>query len=108
MAHLFLKDELDLEGLAKVLADLESGIITWSEARTGHPQPDGAVHHLGPDQSIHVHGQQTRSGKGSKLRADLLHEVVWDTEGLRPAVSVELAERFELKTPAAEPRLLAG
>ena len=97
-----LKDELDLEGLAKVLADLESGIITWSEARTGHPSPMAQSITWGQINQYMYMDDQSRSGKGSKLRADLLHEVVSIPE-LRPAVSVELAERFELKRQRLSP-----
>ena len=97
-----LKDELDLEGLAKVLAGLESGIITWSEARTGHPSPMAqSVSWPQINQYMYM-DDQSRSGKGSKLRTDLLHEVVSIPE-LRPAVSVELAERFELKRQRLSP-----
>ena len=97
-----LKDELDLEGLAKVLADLESGIITWSEARTGRPSPMAQSITWGQINQYMYMDDQSRSGKGSKLRADLLHEVVSIPE-LRPAVSVELAERFELKRQRLSP-----
>ncbi len=97
-----LKDELDLEGLAKVLADLESGIITWSEAHTGHPSPMAqSISWLQINQYMYM-DDQLRSGKGSKLRSDLLHEVVSIPE-LRPAVSAELAERFELKRQRLSP-----
>ena len=97
-----LRDELDLEGLAKVLVDLESGIITWSEARTAHPSPMAQSITWGQINQYMYMDDQSRSGKGSKLRADLLHEVVSIPE-LRPAVSVELAERFELKRQRLSP-----
>ncbi|MGA2225634.1 MAG: helicase-related protein, partial [Syntrophobacteraceae bacterium] len=97
-----LKDELDLEGLAKVLADLESGTITWSEAHTGHPSPMAQSISWPQINQYMYMDDQLRSGKGSKLRSDLLHEVVSIPE-LRPAVSVELAERFELKRQRLSP-----
>jgi len=97
-----LKDELDLEGLAKVLAGLESGVIAWSEAHTGHPSPM-AQSITWPQINQYMYmDDQPKSGKGSKLRSDLLHEIVSIPE-LRPAVSVELAERFELKRQRLSP-----
>ena len=91
-----LKDELDLEGLAKVLGELESGAIAWSEAHTGRPSPMAQSISWPQINQYMYMDDQPKSGKGSKLRTDLLHEVVSIPE-LRPAVSVELAERFELK-----------
>ncbi len=91
-----LKDDLDLEGLSKVLADLESGIITWSEAHTGRPSPMAqSISWPQINQYVYMDDQLT-GGKGSKLRPDLLHEIVSIPE-LRPAVSKEVAEAFELK-----------
>ena len=91
-----LKDELDLEGLAKVLADLEAGVVTWSLTHTGHPSPM-AQSITWPQINQYMYmDDQPRGGKGSRLRADLLHEIVSIPE-LRPAISIETAERFELK-----------
>ena len=66
-----LKDELDLEGLAKVLAGLESGIITWSEARTGHPSPMAQSISWPQINQYMYMDDEPKSGKESKLRADL-------------------------------------
>jgi ATP-dependent Lhr-like helicase len=97
-----LKDEFDLEGLAKVLSDLESGVIAWSEAHTSHPGPM-AQSITWPQINQYVYmDDQPKSGRGSKLRADLLHEVISIPE-LRPAVSFELAESFELKRQRLAP-----
>ena len=91
-----LSDELDLEGLARVLGELESGVITWSEAHTGSPSPM-ARSFTWPQINQYMYADdRAKAGKGSKLRKDLLQEVISIPE-LRPAVSSELAERFELK-----------
>jgi len=97
-----LRDDLDLEGLAKILAELESGAITWSEAHTSHPSP--MAHSVSwPQINQYMYmDDQLRSGKSSKLRTDLLHEIV-SISGLRPAVSSELAQRFELKRQRLSP-----
>ncbi len=97
-----LKDELDLEGLGSVLADLESGIITRSEAHTDHPSPMArAITWPQINQYMYM-DDQPRAGKSSKLRSDLLHEVISIPE-LRPALSGEVAERFELKRQRLSP-----
>ncbi len=97
-----LRDELDLEGLTEVLTGLESGLITWSEAHTSHPSPMAqSVTWPQINQYMYM-DDQPKSGRGSKLRSDLLHEVVSIPE-LRPAVSRELAERFELKIQRLSP-----
>ncbi|MEM5787450.1 MAG: DEAD/DEAH box helicase, partial [Syntrophobacteraceae bacterium] len=97
-----LKDELDMERLAGVLAELESGIITWSEAHTSHPSPMAqSVTWPQINQYMYM-DDQLKSGKGSKLRSDLLREVVSIPE-LRPALTVEIAEQFELKRRRLSP-----
>jgi ATP-dependent Lhr-like helicase len=97
-----LKDELDLEGLGKVLADLESGIITWSEVHTSRPSPMAQTVTWPQINQYMYMDDRSGSGKGSRLRSDLLHEVVSIPE-LRPAVSAETAERFELKRQRLSP-----
>ncbi len=59
-----LKDELDLEGLAKVLAELESGITHLVGSSYRSPEPNGAVPQLAPNQSVHVHGRSITVGEG--------------------------------------------
>ena len=102
-----LRDELDLEGLAKVLADLESGIITWSEARTGSPQPDGAVHHLAPNQSIHVHGRPVEVREGFKAPGRSSARGGLDPRAA-PGGFRGVSRTVRAEAPAAEPRLFAG
>lgn len=91
-----LNDELDMEGLTKVLRELESGAITWSEVHTGSPSPM-ARSITWPQINRYMYmDDQPHAGKGSRLRADLLREVVASPE-LRPAISSKMAESFELK-----------
>lgn len=91
-----LQDDLDLEGLAEVLADLESGIITRSEAHTAHPSPMAQSVSWPQINRYMYMDDQPATGKGSKLRSDLLHEIVSMPE-LRPAISIESARGFESK-----------
>jgi ATP-dependent Lhr-like helicase len=98
-----LQDEFDLEGLRQVLTELESGSIRWSEAHTSHPSPmaQGASWRQ-INQYIYM-GDEPASGKTSKLRGDLLHQVVF-SPGIRPTVPPHLVAQFELKRK----RLCAG
>lgn len=97
-----LNDELDLQGLGRVLSELESGAVTWSEAHTDHPSPMAqSVTWRQINQYVYM-DDQLRSGKGSRLRSDLLHEVVSIPE-LRPALLSETAERFDLKRQRLSP-----
>lgn len=91
-----LKDQLDLEGLARVLSEIESGAISWSEVQTARPSPMAqSVTWPQINQYMYM-DDQPRAGKGSNLRSDLLHEIVSIPE-LRPAVTREAAGQFELK-----------
>lgn len=91
-----LKDDLDMEGLAGVLAGLESGVIAWSETRTTRPSPMAeSVNWPLINRYMYMDDRPLTDGK-SKLRGDLLHEVVSIPE-LRPSVTREAAAGFELK-----------
>ncbi len=96
-----LRDELDLEGLKRVLIGLESGTITWTEAQTGHPSPM-AQSISWPQINQYMYMGDQPAAAGSKLRSDLLHEVV-STPELRPAVSLEVAQNFDLKRRRLSP-----
>ncbi|MEN6439657.1 MAG: DEAD/DEAH box helicase [Syntrophobacter sp.] len=97
-----LRDDLDIEGLATVLAELETGIIAWSETHTSHPSPMAqSITWRQINQYMYM-DDQLKTGRGSRLRADLLHEVVSVPE-LRPVISRALAENFELKRQRLSP-----
>jgi ATP-dependent Lhr-like helicase len=98
-----LRDEFDLNALVAVLTELESGAVAWSETYTMHPSPM-ALSVTWPQINQYVYmGDEMRSGKSSRLRSDLLNEVVLSPE-LRPAAPIELAAQFETKRQ----RLAAG
>ncbi|MDY6892694.1 MAG: DEAD/DEAH box helicase, partial [Chloroflexota bacterium] len=91
-----MQDEFDLESLRQVLSELESGLIHWSETRTAFPSPMAqSITWYQISQYMYM-GDEPASGKSSRLRSDLLHDVVF-TPGLRPTIPQELIERFELK-----------
>jgi ATP-dependent Lhr-like helicase len=91
-----LRDEFDVEALLRVLSEVESGSIRCTETRTTHPSPMArSVTWPQINQYMYM-DDQMRSGKTSRLRRDLIRDVIFTPE-LRPAVSSELARAFEQK-----------
>ena len=91
-----LQDEFDLDHLRTVLAECETGEITWSEVRTAVASPfaRAAAWRLMHE---YVYDDDTpTSGAPSHLRADLLREVVFSPD-LRPAISPDVITRLVMK-----------
>lgn len=97
-----LQDEFDLEGLRQVLAELESGSITWSETYTSAPSPMAMNVSWNQISQYMYRDDEPPSGKTSKLRGDILHDVVF-VPGLRPTIAREIIERFEQKRQRLSP-----
>lgn len=97
-----LQDEFDLESLKRVLTELESGAITWTEVRTGHPSPFARGDWWRQVNQYMYMDDTLESGRTSRLRGDLIRDLVL-TEGLRPEVPREIAERFEAKRQRVNP-----
>ncbi len=97
-----MQDEFDLESLKKVLAELESGAISWTEVHTALPSPFARSDWWRQVNQYMYMDDQPRSDKASKLRGSLLREVVF-TPGLRPTVTHKLVEQFELKRKRLSP-----
>jgi ATP-dependent Lhr-like helicase len=98
-----MQDEFDLESLKRVLTELKSGSISWTEVHTAFPSPFARSDGWRQVNQYMYMDDQPRSDKISKLRGSLLREVVFNP-GLRPTVSRKLVEQFELKRK----RLSAG
>jgi ATP-dependent Lhr-like helicase len=97
-----LKDEFDLESLKQLLTELESGFIHWTEVHTSYPSPFGQSDWWRQvNQYMYMH-DSPRAEKISRLRGSLLREVVFNPV-LRPTVSHQLVERFELKRHRLSP-----
>ncbi len=97
-----LQDEFDMAGLYRILGELESGLITWSETRTSRPSPMAQAVTWGQINQYMYRDDGSPSGKRSKLRRNLLRDVV-HFPGLRPAVTREIADRFEHKRQRLSP-----
>ncbi len=97
-----LQDEFDMENLRCLLDEIESGSIQSTEVKTRHPSPMAQSvswsqinHYMYMDDTPTV-------GQSSKLRSDLLHELVF-MPGLRPTVSSRIIRQFELKRQRLHP-----
>ena len=91
-----LQDEFDLENLKRVLTELESGSILWTEVHTPLPSPFAQSDWWRQVNQYMYMDDQPRPDKMSRLRGSLLQEIVF-TAGLRPTVSRGRVEQFELK-----------
>jgi ATP-dependent Lhr-like helicase len=91
-----LNHEFDVQALLRVLGELESGTITWSETHTSFPSPMArSVTWPQINQYMYME-DRGRSGKTSGLARDLLQDVLF-TPGLRPDVCAEHVADFERK-----------
>ena len=97
-----MQDEFDLESLKRVLTELESGSISWTEVHTAYPSPFTQSDWWRQVNQYMYMNDTPRPDKISRLRGSLLREVVF-TAGLRPTVSRRLVEQFELKRKRLSP-----
>jgi len=91
-----LNDEFDLEALLRVLGEVESGALTWSEARTAFPSPMAQSLTWPQINQYMYRDDRMRSGKASRLGRDFLRDVLL-VPGLRPDVRTEHVAGFERK-----------
>ena len=97
-----LQDEFDLESLRRMLAELESGSIVWSQVRTSHQSPMAQSGSWRQITRYMYMGDEPASGKPSKLRGDLLRDIVL-TPTIRPTVARQIVDQFELKRQRLSP-----
>ncbi|MCP4749849.1 MAG: DEAD/DEAH box helicase [Proteobacteria bacterium] len=97
-----LQDEFDLDGLRQMLGELEAGVVNWSVVTSSHPSPLVAGMSWNQINQYMYMDDQSLAGQTSKLRSDLLHDVVF-TPDLRPTVSRTVVERFETKRQRLSP-----
>jgi ATP-dependent Lhr-like helicase len=97
-----MQDEFDLESLRRILTELKSGSISWTEVHTALPSPFARSDGWRQVNQYMYMDDQPRSDKKSKLRGSLLREVVF-SPGLRPTVSRKLVDQFELKRKRLSP-----
>lgn len=97
-----LQDEFDLENLRRLLAEMESGVIGWSETHTSYPSPMAQSLAWGQTNQYVYMGDEPAAGTASRLRGDLLSEAVF-TPALRPSIAPDLVNRFQEKRQRLAP-----
>ena len=97
-----LRDEFELEELRDRLARLASGETRISECVTSRPSPLAQGLSWSQVNAYMYAGDELPADRTSRLRRDLLREVVF-TPGLRPSVSREIIGRFEEKRQRLSP-----
>jgi len=91
-----LQDEFDLPSLLRLLAELESGSIRWSEVYTSEPSPMARTSAWRQVNEYMYRGDSPGRDPGSSLRPDLVRELL-ETPELRPRVPRDLCRQFEDK-----------
>ena len=89
-----LQDEFDMENLYLMLTEVESREIQVTEVKTSTPSPFAQSVAWDQINSYMYMTDTPKSGKQSRLREDLLKEVVF-SPGLRPRVHPTLVVEFE-------------
>ena len=97
-----LRDEFDMPAAAQVLADLESGAITWSLATVSVPSPFAfAITFNQIGRYMYADDTPERGGR-SALSDDLIREAVYD-RNLRPRIDPAIVAEFEAKMQRTAP-----
>ncbi|HVN76228.1 MAG TPA: DEAD/DEAH box helicase [Thermoanaerobaculaceae bacterium] len=96
-----LRDEFDLANLGVLLDEVRDGRIEVREARTAAPSPFAAGVSWKRTNELMYEDDTPTAGR-SRLRADLLREVVF-AEHLRPRLARSLVEAFRAKVQRTHP-----
>jgi ATP-dependent helicase Lhr and Lhr-like helicase len=97
-----LHDAFDLDNLRKVLSDIGTGTITWSEVHTTAPSPMAQGLAWRQVNKYMYMGDESQGDKTSRLRADLLKDLVFAPQ-LRPSLKPALITEFEQKRQRLSP-----
>ena len=98
-----LQDEFDMDTLKKLLKELETGRIRWTEAKTAHGSPFAQTTAWRQISDHYMYaGDEPTGSERSNLRGDLLAQVVF-TPGLRPGIPREIIEPYEAKLQRTAP-----
>jgi len=92
-----LQDEFDLEGLRRLLVELETGTIAWSEIHSSQASPMAQQMAWGQVNKYMYMDDTPDDDRPSQLSGDLLQEIV-HSPTLRPSVSQATAAQFEAKS----------
>jgi ATP-dependent Lhr-like helicase len=96
-----LQDEFDLPALESVLAELQSGRIRRSVAKTSSPSPFAENISWIQTNDHMYRGEATRTG-GSAVQKDVIREILYSRR-LRPRIAPELAAELQAKLQRITP-----
>jgi ATP-dependent Lhr-like helicase len=102
-----LQDEFDLPALQAVLQEIASGVIRISACTTPRPSPMAQGLSWAQINRYMYAGDELPSDRSSRLRTDLLREVVF-SPGLRPAIPPAVIRTFEAKRRRTFPGYAPG
>ena len=88
-----LQDEFDMPALQQLLAELESGGISWSAAHTEQPSSFARAISWRQVDNYMYRGDEPAASEPSRLRGDLLREVLFSPD-LRPALPAAVVRGF--------------
>jgi ATP-dependent Lhr-like helicase len=91
-----LRDEFELEPLKRMLAEVASGEVRWSEVRTEAPSPFSAGLIWQQTNRLMYEDDVPEGGGGPSLSRGLLKDLVFASR-LRPRLPAELLDRFQRK-----------
>ncbi len=97
-----LQDEFDLAAAKTLLAELESGVIAWTEIQTERPSPFAQGLAWEQVDDFMYRSDELTGGRTSRLSDDLIREIVQSPD-LRPSVSMNTVQAFELKRQRLSP-----
>lgn len=101
-----LHDAFDLDSLGRVLSDIGSGGIAWSEVHTKAPSPMAQGLAWRQVNKYMYMGDESQGDKTSRLRADLLKDLVFAPQlrpSLKPAVIAEFEQKRQRLSPGYSP-----
>jgi ATP-dependent Lhr-like helicase len=102
-----LQDEFDLEHLHLVLTELAAGSISWSAVHTSRPSPMAQGMAWRQINQYMYMGDESASGKTSRLSGDLLKDVIFSPD-IRPTVPSKIVTAFESKRQRLAPGYSPG
>ena len=102
-----LEDEFEMDALGRLLAELETGSIRFSECQTSRPSPLARSLSWPQINQYMYAGDALQGDRPSRLQPDLVHEIT-RTSGLRPTVSLPIVRLFEHKRQRIHPDYSPG
>jgi ATP-dependent helicase Lhr and Lhr-like helicase len=91
-----LKDDFDLDGLKKLLEELDQGIIRWSTCFLSTPSPMGKNMAFQQISKYMYEDDAPLSDRTSDTQDSLIQELIYDSKN-RPAIPIGIIKKYEQK-----------